>query len=280
MTDPIFVRTRYHYDSYIDFWRLVELSQFQTCYVDEIWYDTNKTYIVTPVNGELRPHLDNQRGRDRRCKIIWWNLERPDGFHGEPGRTLTHVVDDMVRYVDAIWVSDRSYAKMDIRFTHVVLGSHQSLGNPRKPAQFDFTHQSYVYGRRECVINALCNLFSMGPNGWGDVRDHVLRSSRLMVNVHQTPAGVMEPLRFAVAAAYKLPLLSEGLADPWPLTESRDFAKGDYADGIVTAAKTILASQEWLDALGERLHERLCHEWTFRRGVEEGLQRTILERAA
>ena len=32
----IFTRTRHTYDSYSDFWKLVELSGFNICFVDEI----------------------------------------------------------------------------------------------------------------------------------------------------------------------------------------------------------------------------------------------------
>jgi len=37
-----------------------------------------------------------------------------------------------------------------------------------------------------------------------------------MVNVHQDDWLVIEPLRFALAAAYAIPIISEWVHDPWP----------------------------------------------------------------
>lgn len=70
MSNIIFAKTRHVYQSYDDFWRLVALSGFETCYVDEIDHNRDATYIFTPTNGETLNGWD--RGRAR---IIWWDLE-------------------------------------------------------------------------------------------------------------------------------------------------------------------------------------------------------------
>jgi len=265
---PVFARTRHPYDSYTDYWRLVELSGFATCYVDEMDLSREGAiYIVSPVNGEFRPHME-AHGAHRRARVIWWNLERPDAQGCPP---LSSVLDDICRYVDSVWVSDRHYASLDPRQTFVVLGSHPDLGAPPAPPAYDFTHQSYVWGRRQAPIEALRRRWTEGPNAWGPARDHVLRTSRLMVNVHQTPAPVGEPLRFALAAAYHLPLVSETLADPFPLVESIDFRAVPIGE-IPRAVEVLLAHGPAIRETGNLLHERLCMEWTFRRGIEEAIR--------
>src|SRR3972149_12259759 len=61
MSDPIFVKTRYHYDPYVDFWDLVALSKFQSVYVDEMdLYDSEKLYMVSPHNGELEDFMKDK----------------------------------------------------------------------------------------------------------------------------------------------------------------------------------------------------------------------------
>ena len=88
MSDPIFVKTRYHYDSYSDFWKLVELSGFKTVYIDEIDFSEECLYILSPMNGEYRPFVDSKLGDNSRCRssrkcvIYLWNLERPGSSGG------------------------------------------------------------------------------------------------------------------------------------------------------------------------------------------------------
>src|SRR6266404_2769198 len=78
--EPIFARTRYQYQSYSDFWRLVELSNFQTCYVDQIDLENDQIYITTPINGEHRPHINHRRSilkKAQQARVVTWMLERP-----------------------------------------------------------------------------------------------------------------------------------------------------------------------------------------------------------
>lgn len=274
---PIFARTRHVYDSYQDFWRLVELSGFETCYVDEIDLQAPRTYITTPMNGDFWgwAKADPATYNHRKARIIWWNLERPDDH--PPGHTLsvTAIADAAEPWVDAIWVSDRFYATLDPRFKHVVLGSHRGLAEaPEAPLQFDWTHQSYAYGRRMDVYHMLrAARLKEGPNGWGVPRSETLRASRCIINVHQhePPALIAEPLRFAVAAAHSMLLISEHCADPWPLVPGTDFIMRDVNKiaPLVLQHYKEFPQKDW--ALGSNLFTRLCIEWSFRRGVEEAL---------
>lgn len=279
----IFARTRHSYDSYADFWKLVELSKFDTCFVDEIDLAHENFYIVTPINGEFRPHIENVRTRmtsyetPQKGLLAWWNLERPDSgpgaLHQLMGSMVANVNNDLFKYCDAIWVSDRHLEKIDPRTIHVILGSHPDLLEMRwEKGIYDYAHMSYLCPRRRAIFDRLHPLKG-APLGWGGARALALAHSRSMVNVHQTEALVGEPLRFALAAAYALPLLSENLIDPWPLEDGRTILM-DHYDSLSTQIHEWLKRPDLHD-IGHALHKKLCIDWTFRKGVEEGVFSTL-----
>jgi hypothetical protein len=271
--DPIFVRTRHSYDSYSDFWRLVELSGFRTCFVDQMDLQAEELYITTPVNGELRAPLTQPRTLGpQKARIIWWNLERPDSPSGtlEPQHTaFTAALDEIHGYVDAVWVSDRHYATFDSRLKFVPLGSHPGLSiNERSESRWDVAMMGVMIPRREGLKFLLERAgYKVAPNGWGAERDHILRHTTIMLNVHQhdNPLPIGEPLRIALAAAYRMILVSEHLVDPSPL------GVVDYCDAWFDAIVAAVRNSEPHKFYAENLHQKLCHEYTFRRCVEEAL---------
>jgi hypothetical protein len=277
---PIFARTRYVYDSYSDFWRLVELSGFETCYTDEIDLERECIYIVTPINGELRPHVRHRKSTlkgAQRAQIIVWSLERPDSGDLK-GKSVEQAVLDanseILNYVTRIWTSDRWVASVDPRSNHVILGSHPDLRQgPKGDPQYDLIHLSYTIPRRRGIYDGLAaSGLKIAGNCWGADRDWSLRITRAMLNVHQTPAPIMEPLRIAIAAAYKLPYLSEFTRDPYPLEEGVSFLQAEY----LTLESFVLEwMQDDLAPIGEALHQRLCIETTFKIGVLKGLLDTF-----
>jgi len=82
-----FVRTRHVYDSYIDFIRLAELSDFPLIYSDEVDISKEGVYIFITMNGDVEAHLQNEvnSGKIRYAHLILWNLERPSGSAGSVG---------------------------------------------------------------------------------------------------------------------------------------------------------------------------------------------------
>lgn len=257
-----FARTRHEYPSYSDFWRLVELSGFELVYVDEIDVSQTAVYIFTPMNGEVFALLDKIRDQPRRAKLIWWFLERLDS---------TPMLEDgsfarLRPQVDEVWVSDRWEASQHSDFRYVCLASHPGIGSDPQQAQYDYTHQSYVHGRREAVFNDLRRrTLREGPNAWGAERDRVLRSSKLMLHVHQYPLALYTPLRFALAAAYALPLVSESLLDAFPLTGLiEEAAYGDLVSRVIAVGSNP-------SDRGTRLFQALCVDRTFRSEVELAL---------
>ena len=86
MAEITFVKTRHVYDSYTDFWRLVELSGFPTIYYDEMDLRQSGVFIISPTNGSVEQHLENHvNDFPRNAHLILWNLERPSGSAGSIG---------------------------------------------------------------------------------------------------------------------------------------------------------------------------------------------------
>jgi hypothetical protein len=282
-----FARTRYEYESYTDYWALVGLAGFPVCYVDEIRLDEPSLYVVTPINGEFRPHILNERARvgaERRARVVWWNLERPDSGPGRLhnlGRGVCNDLEGILEYADAVWTSDRhlwQFVADEPRYLYLPLGSDLRLA-PKpseviEPCEWDVCHLSYSTPRRDRIYEELSGRgLTLAPNGWGEDRDRILSRSRLILNVHQTPAPVASPLRFALAAAYRLPLVTETLADPDPLRPGVHCRMADYrrlAAGVAVAVDDPRLAEE-----GERLHTLLCHEHPFLDSVVAAAHRTV-----
>lgn len=270
----VFAKTRYQYDSYQDFWRLVELSGFPTCYLDEIELSSENVYIFTPHNGEFPALVAGWglRYPNRRCKIIWWLLERPDGGP----KPLAESVNEVASLFDGMLASDRWVAGLHPGFTHAVLGGHAGLvcGQEPLPIVYDYAHISYAWGRREALYNGMKSLgLRVAPNAFGAERARILAQTRLVVNAQQYPAGVIAPFRFAIAAASRLPVISEEVHDSYP-HDSSDLVQAPYAQ-LAMATKQLLGEPNRMAELAGRLYLRLCVEWTFRRGVEEAVSRCL-----
>lgn len=274
----IFLKTRHKYDSYQDFWRLVELSGYSSLYLDEVDLASEHTYIFTPHNGEFDP-IVAARGRDawdkRRCKIIWWLLERPDD--GNPV-SFSDRLAPLLPLVDGCFASDRSVAAMHPAFTHAIVGSHPDLNDGIEPAvvkQYDFAHMSYFWGRRESLYREIrAKGLTEAPNAYGASRSVILSQTRLMVNANQYPKPVVAPLRFAIAAACHLPVISERMPEPYPHEENVDLALAEYEE-LPGRVVQLLRDQPKMDALAAAMHERLCVEWTFRKAVEDAVARCL-----
>lgn len=273
----VFALTEWNYDSYTDYRKLIQLSGFRTCLVKDVDFERPAVYIVSPANAELPAMVKAQkeRGVEKKCKLIVWWLERPDAAKTLPSNRVKHAlleeVDEFFSLVDEVWVSDRHLASLDSRLKYVLLGSHPKLREKiSKDKKYDYCHMSYVYGRRGEILGALTKDLKEGPNGWGVERDRTLNASRAIVNVHQTPMPIGEPLRFSLSAAYELPLISEHLADPWPMKEGTHFIsfRADEIQGKVSDA----LKRPDLSRLGKNLHALLCLRNTFGEVVRKKAQ--------
>lgn len=211
----IFVKTRWYYQSYTDFWKLVELSDFQTCFVDEMdLYAEDTAYIVAPMNGEWRPFVDERP--NRKAKLILWNLERPGGS-GSVAKYASDNLELVGKYLDKVVVSDRSLANL-CGLDYIIMGGHPDLGIPGMPSlkKYDLIHLSCYSNARSWMFDTpdhpktmLLGNLTVARNGWGQDRHWSLQESRFMLNVHQDGFPFIEPLRFILAAEYGLPVISE-----------------------------------------------------------------------
>jgi hypothetical protein len=291
MSNITFVRPTHHYESYHDFWRLVELSGFPTIYENELDITKPGTYIVTPMNGNFIEHMtgsvehwhntgnaiggqivyQKNSGLHRRAHIIIWNLERPGGsgsvwsYGDECFRWMS------TRIADEVWVSDPVLAD-ETQTRYVVLGSHPGLGELSDDKEFDFCHMSAVNSRRVHIYKNFPE-HTIGQNCWPPERDEVLKKSRFALNVHQDNWPFCEPLRIALFAAYGLPVISESLVGNQPY---RGIATASYPDALVTKLKSAIRDdyKHW-KAEGLALHHRLCHELPFGPLVVQAVNETV-----
>jgi len=275
VTDITFCTTRYKYDSYIDLFRLIELAGFPTIYVDELDMSQPGVFIVAPMNGEWRPHVDNQAGRERNAHLILWNIERPSGSAGAVGKYAQSNREAIYqRHVDEVWVSDQRLAdETSLRF--VPLGSHPGLGEPGTEKRWSFCHMSYEVPRRQAVYNHFSKE-EIGHNCWPPKRDRVLKHSKFALNIHQDGAPWQEPLRFALFAAYGLPIISETIYNPYPW--GADTMAFHGYDGLATAMKQALSDDygPW-QAMGMRAREMMTAEYEFGKVVREAVDQSVGE---
>lgn len=266
-----FARTRWQYDSYTDLWKLAWLSDFLIVFTDEIDWDSNDTYITAPMNGELK-HRDNHL-QDRNCKIVLWNLERPgDGTVEQYRDDSNSLIENGV--IDQVIVSDKQLAK-DTGFTYVPLGGHAGLGEPGTEKMYDLVHLMAYSNRRgewfqePSQNRRIMGQFTVAQNGWGEDRHKALQASRFMFNIHQDNHPYIEPLRFVLAAAYGLPIITEESSNYWPydIYHYITFKLGREMDVIGEA----LQQYKWWDVVGKDMRKTMCENWTFRNMLEEFL---------
>ncbi len=263
----IFARTRHIYDSYTDFWKLVELSGYETCYVDEINMSRSTIYITAPVNGDFRAHMENHKEDfPRNAHIIAWVLERPgseDASVSTFGKINRQLMSD--RLVDEVWVSDRRMAD-ETSLRYVTLGSNYGLGEPGNKKIFDFCHMSYMTPRRQTIYKHFMNI---GPNCWKEERHQVLQQSFFALNVHQDNFPFCEPLRLALFAAYGLPVVSEYIYDTHPYGE--DLTMCSYDDLVKVVQLKIRSGVTDMKEQGERFRKKMCEEFEFKKMVDEAI---------
>lgn len=273
MDDITFVKTRHVYDSYRDFFELVRLAGFPTIYVDELDVSRHGIYIVAPMNGEWRPHIDNQADRPRNAHLILWNIERPSGSAGSVGNYAESNRDLIYkRHVDEVWVSDRRLAE-ETTMRFVVLGSHPALGEPGKEKKYAFCHMSYEVPRRTSIYKHFTS-DTIGQNCWPPERNEVLKKSKFALNVHQDIHPFQEPLRFALFAAYGLPILSETILDSFPWSD--EFMLFSGYDGLVSRMKQLIADDyEQFKQVGLKARKRMCYDFEFGKVVREAVKDSV-----
>ena len=277
----MFVQPRTRYGSYADFRSLIAVCGFEQCFIDEMRLNFDGVYIVSPINGEYRPHIDNHRLETKNCKIVMWQLERPGGDRQcDASSTLKDFIVNNKRfindgYADIIWISDRWMAGVhnDSRIVFAPMGSSPLLHTGLKSWEvetkgFDYLHLSYISYRRQ-ILDALAAVHDMkyAGGGWGEIRAVALRNTKFLVNIHQDVHPMGEPLRIALAGASGVPYISEELCDPYPMVPDVHFVQCRYDDFLSTVALANKNRYERYQAMGMALHNLLCDDYRFDKGV-------------
>lgn len=259
MSDVTFVRTRHVYESYADFWALVELAGFPTCFADELDPTRKKaTYILPVRNGECDAGWPGAKAR-----IIFWNLEYHVEYGPWPGVAET-------------WSPDQWHAEK-IGARYVPMGSDARLADgpdTHFDKAYDVAYMGYMVNRRSDVLTALNarGLHVSPTSAWGAERHAILSNSTVYLHVHQTDhAPAIPALRMVVAAAYGLPVICEEPARRGLYGYSH-FLTSDHAHIAEFAGMWAKDKHgQFRGHLGHALHSLLCEQLPFRRSVEVSL---------
>lgn len=294
MTTPItFVKPDWHYDQYGDFWHLVELSGFRAIPLPDLDLSEEGVFIVSPMNGEWRDHIGAQKDKEHNAHLILWLLERPAGaksmpkyrqdcwallngyreIEEGPNKGDFYYADEGI-YLNEIWVSDRWVAKETFPHTrHVILGSDEGLGQPGTEKQYQFCHISYESNRRQEILKHFDQRI-IGPTCWPPKRDQTLQQSKFGLALHQDNDAIQEPLRMAIFAAYKLPIICEGVHDAYPFSPEFCVLAG-YDQMVGTIRDVIAADYAPYQAIANRAWELMCIKHRFRDMVIQAVQQSV-----
>lgn len=261
MGDVYFVQTDWYrnggYRSHVDFWRLVELSDYPVIPLSQLDPDSNNTYIITPVNGEWQ-----QGWRNPRARIILYALEwNIDGEHNVPPG------------VAEVWCGDKWHSEKH-GYRYVPLGSHPGLNvesahKPQRPL-YDVALMMYrdPPRRAKMIANMRQQGLGIAPDGWGVDRSLTLIQSHCMVAIHQWDnLPVLPPLRMCIAAAHCLPVITEQVADRGVFSYQY-LLQSNYASLANTARLMTQYSTRDLGEIGQALYDFLCVDFTFRQSIE------------
>lgn len=256
----VFVKPQIHYDSYTDFWKLVNLSGFEICFLQDINLNQNCIYIISPIDKQFQ--LSWWQRKRKNAKIILWDLERPKPRGGIKAdkKFLSR------QNFDEIWVSDPQLAN-DLGVRYIILGSDEKLGNnPIWIKRYDFTHISYENGRRSVIYEKIKHI---GHNGWGKQRDRILRQTKFGLMVHQDNDQYIEPLRLAIFSAYQLPIVSELVINKFPLNDY--LLTSDYSQ-LIDFIYKCLDNYNQLKEMGKEIKQKLCFDYRFENTVRYAIE--------
>jgi hypothetical protein len=270
---PMFVRSTARYDSYTDFWKLVELSGFPEVPASQVDLDKPGTLIWPSMDMEFIERLSRQPPRARRARVIFWNLERPDEKPGiDPIELFKRGMGEILEWADEIWISDISLAVADSRLVYAVLGSHHGLFDGTTAVEtYDVAHLGILTPRRAELLDRLrARGLRVSGNAWGVDRSRILASSRLLLSIDRVEGlHVSSSLRWALAAAHTLPIINEEMKYPHPLASGESLLLAPYKN--LEAAVLRALERPDLRTIAENAKRKLCEEWTFRRGVVRAL---------
>jgi hypothetical protein len=258
MANIIFAQPRHVYQSYSDYWRLVELAGYPIVYLDEMDLQSDNCYIFSTPS------------------TFWHDGVEGCGFEGARARLIYNCLEF---YLDVdypsipgveVWTPDAWYAKF-ARIRYVPMGSDVALNllpdarpSPRYVATLwaESGHRYTAYGS---MVNAG---LKMGLGGWGEARHQNLLSAAVMVHAHQwVDRPTIAPQRWALAAAYHLPLITEYLGDAG-IFNGLVLETSAEAMGFFVREHLQPVQRGLMNKYADRLHEQMCVKMPFKKGIE------------
>jgi hypothetical protein len=285
MPEVIFARPDHHAGSYSDLWRLVELAGYPIIPMHEMDLQSDNCYIFSTHDTHWWGGWPNARAR-----IIYYDIE----FYTDADYRFSPGVE--------VWSADAAYARQKgIRF--VPMGGDERLAGfegvqefatlsidgdaQREPARAQWVHSpidrhtdkrydvallAHMTYRRQFIRGQLHDWgVSVAPNEgtWGADRHVALQQSRAMLYVHQRDEyHAVAPQRMCIAAAYKLPVITETLPDAWPFTPDTILMRPYPELAEFAYERTRPSEYRILAEWGEALHHLLCHRMKFRDVIE------------
>ncbi len=264
MSNTYFVKTVHQYQSYTDFWRLVELSGYPAIDYNEIDVGSDNVYIFTPLNAEWSERWPGPV----KATMILWDLEfrlKESSYEWPDSDLITPP------FISRVWASDKWYAER-IKAEYVPFGSHVGLmGTAQTEETYDCAVMCYIYGRRSTAIHALQDKgLTIAPNAWGDERAALLKASSCVLHIHQhEKVWSIAPQRYAIAAAWHKPLISERVYDTGIFNDCVLFAD----TGALADYTTLMIRRypDLLQAKADELHDTLCISGSFKSFIEKAL---------
>lgn len=265
MSEVYFVRPHHQYDSYSDLWKLIELSGYPMIFYEEIDTASDNCYILTVLNGEIN---ENGWGDNPHCEIVALDLEwrLKESSYAWPESDLT-----VPKGVKRVWAADKWYAEK-IGAQYVPLGSHPGLASRVTTSEtWDVASLAYRTGRRNEAFGQMERRgLTIAPNAWGEERSAILNVSAVVCHVHQhDKVPTVAPLRYAIAAAWHKPLISEAVWEPGIFGDAVLYAEFDY---LAPYTETMVRRyQSLLQHKADELHDLLCQQNSFRSFIEAAL---------
>lgn len=261
MSQVLFARPRHEYQSYSDYWRLVELAGYPIIYLDEMDLQSDNCYIFSTPSTFWHDGVEGNGFPNARARLIYHSLE----FYLDVNYPTIPGVE--------VWTPDKWYAeKTDTRY--VPFGSDVALNlQPGTMPSARYVATLWAEsGHRYTAYGSMVNAgLRMGVGGWGETRHLNLLSSSVMVHAHQwSDRPTIAPQRWALAAAYRLPLISEHLGDAGVFNgmvlETNAQEMGTFVYEHVQPANRGLMRR-----YADRLYDQMCIKQPFRRTIEEAL---------
>lgn len=263
MPDVIFARPNHEYGSYTDYWRLVELSGYPTITIGDIDPESDNCYIFSTPDTYWHDGTERTGWPNAKARIIAYCIEWYDDVE------YTNIPGVEVWTPDSWWAERKG-------IHYVPMGGHSGLRLADDAAyekRYDVaTLWAQSYRRYAGEAQLTSHGISIAPNGWGQQRHEALSQSRAMIQVHQKDGlFTVAPQRWALAAAYSLPMITETLADCGLFTAGYRLMTDLEHLGAFTRTWLAQENARTLEDFGRSLHQLLCHHYTFRKSIEAAL---------